>query len=196
MHGNVAEWPQSVYRPYPYDPADGRSSASATIRGRACRTSAFRWSAIFLIFLILDDQGQHWYKEEDLGRLYCLSNSFRRLEFRRAAGWLDTPSTGASVIHTDGDRESVGPKCGGCQGCPTDEKVSQTGLDAPLAGGALVFASIGFFLGPLGMAVLGATWFDHSGASQLAGAVAGLAAGMLASVAVGRLLARVGKEKG
>ena len=52
LHGNVAEWCGSVYRPYPYDVADGREDPAATgprvVRGgswddrpRRCR-SAFR----------------------------------------------------------------------------------------------------------------------------------------------------------
>ena len=37
MHGNAAEWTRSSYRPYPYDPADGRDepnlSEPKTVRG-------------------------------------------------------------------------------------------------------------------------------------------------------------------
>ena len=53
MHGNVAEWCRSIYRPYPYDPRDGRDDPSApgmkVVRGGSWNdtlkfaTSASRW---------------------------------------------------------------------------------------------------------------------------------------------------------
>jgi len=52
MHGNVAEWTRSAYRPYPYDPTDGRDEAKTSgrkvVRGGSWRdrprrcTSSFR----------------------------------------------------------------------------------------------------------------------------------------------------------
>jgi len=54
MHGNVAEWTRSAYRPYPYSPADDRDDAAPTgrkvVRGGSWRdrpprcTSSFRLS--------------------------------------------------------------------------------------------------------------------------------------------------------
>ena len=57
-------------------------------------------------------------------------------------------------------------------------------------------ASAAWFLGPLVLAVAGATWWDQSGPSQLAGALGGLALGMAVSIAAVRLLVRSGKENG
>ena len=52
MHGNVAEWTRSVFRPYPYDSRDGRNEIAGAdarvVRGGSWRdrpsraTSAFR----------------------------------------------------------------------------------------------------------------------------------------------------------
>lgn len=100
------------------------------------------------------------------------------------------------MIQTDGDRETFRPDCSGCQGCPNDGPASQDGSETPWSDGPPVVVSIVFFLGPLATAIFGAAWLNHSGASQLAGAVAGLAVGMIASLAAGRFLMRVGKEDG
>ena len=54
MHGNVAEWTRSTYRPMPYDPGDGRDDPRTeglkVVRGGSWRdvprrsTSSFRWA--------------------------------------------------------------------------------------------------------------------------------------------------------
>jgi formylglycine-generating enzyme required for sulfatase activity len=53
MHGNVAEWTRTAYRPYPYVESDGRSALTGpdkrVVRGGSWRDrpkrarSAFRW---------------------------------------------------------------------------------------------------------------------------------------------------------
>ena len=53
MAGNVSEWTRSAYRPYPYDPADGRDDLAAdgekTVRGGSWYVrpvqarSGYRW---------------------------------------------------------------------------------------------------------------------------------------------------------
>ncbi|MEE8451934.1 MAG: SUMF1/EgtB/PvdO family nonheme iron enzyme [Thermoguttaceae bacterium] len=51
MHGNVAEWTRSAYRPYPYDPADGREDVDAagrrTVRGGSWRDRPKRSTAAY-----------------------------------------------------------------------------------------------------------------------------------------------------
>ena len=51
MHGNVAEWTRSVYRPYPYREADGRNDPGAegerVVRGGSCYDAPRRCRAAF-----------------------------------------------------------------------------------------------------------------------------------------------------
>lgn len=54
---------------------------------------------------------------------------------------------------------------------------------------------MGMFLGPCILAIAGAACFGESHAAQLSGAVAGLVAGMIGSVAVAKLLDRGGKAE-
>lgn len=96
--------------------------------------------------------------------------------------------------------EACGSGCSGCVGEPTRaaprQSVAEPGPRMSLYGGRLVAASMGLFLGPLVLAVVGASCFDPAGGWQLLGAVAGLSAGMAASVAAARILARLSKEAG
>jgi formylglycine-generating enzyme required for sulfatase activity/dipeptide/tripeptide permease len=41
LSGNVAEWTRSEYRPYPYDPADGRENTSSVSTARVIRGGSF-----------------------------------------------------------------------------------------------------------------------------------------------------------
>ena len=51
MHGNVAEWTLSAYRPYPYQPDDGRNASDAegkrVVRGGSWRDRPFRARSAF-----------------------------------------------------------------------------------------------------------------------------------------------------
>jgi formylglycine-generating enzyme required for sulfatase activity len=74
MHGNAAEWTRSAYRPYPYDPHDGREDASGnakrTVRGGSWRDrpkncgSAFRvsyqpWQGVYNVgFRVVCETGE------------------------------------------------------------------------------------------------------------------------------------------
>jgi hypothetical protein len=92
--------------------------------------------------------------------------------------------------------KSAGSCCSGCSGCAAAESAAGPGREVPLVGGRFVAASVGFFLGPLVLAVAGAFCSGRDGGRQLLGAIAGLAAGMAVSVVVARLLVPSGKEIG
>lgn len=74
-----------------------------------------------------------------------------------------------------------------CPGCPIEDCRLGDGSDASLPSGwRLVLAATGLFLGPGVLAILGAACFPESQAAQFAGAMAGLGAGMAASVAIAK----------
>jgi len=78
--------------------------------------------------------------------------------------------------------------CPGCRGCLVPDHSSDEGQDRALPSGwRLGIVSIGLFLGPCILAIVGAACFGKSHAAQLSGAVTGLLAGMIGSVAVARL---------
>ena len=85
--------------------------------------------------------------------------------------------------------------CRGCSGCLSRERPGEDRGEGPsLEGGRLAWASAGLFVGPLFLAIVGATCLRASLVGQLVGAAAGLAAGMAGCVAAGKLIYRGGKE--
>lgn len=63
--------------------------------------------------------------------------------------------------------------------------------DGPLlVGWRLGLASMGLFLGPVVLAILGAMWSGRSHEARFLGAITGLGIGMAGSVAVAKLLRR------
>lgn len=100
--------------------------------------------------------------------------------------------------------KSAAPGCSDCSTCAAAnaEALGRPESDGPerrqlpLAGSRFVVASIGYFLGPLVLAVAGASFAGQSGGRQLFGAVAGLATGMMVSGLAARLLVPSGKEIG
>ncbi|NQU20225.1 MAG: hypothetical protein HQ567_03010 [Candidatus Nealsonbacteria bacterium] len=76
-----------------------------------------------------------------------------------------------------------------CTGCPGAGGGNETGPDVgTLAGWRLAAVSIGLFLGPILLALIGAACFSARAESQLLGAIAGLLIGIGGSVAVARLV--------
>ncbi|MHC4179361.1 MAG: hypothetical protein ACYSWU_17755 [Planctomycetota bacterium] len=63
-----------------------------------------------------------------------------------------------------------------------------------LAGWRLGLVSMGLFLGPVVLAIVGATSFGDGPGTQLAGAIAGLGLGSAASVGIVRILYRGGEK--
>ena len=94
------------------------------------------------------------------------------------------------------ERKSTERGCSACPGCPTNDLTGDGQRKPSLAGWRLVGVSVGLFLGPLVLAIVGAALSGPGGGWQLFGALVGLAAGMAVSVVAARLLMRPSKENG
>jgi len=79
-----------------------------------------------------------------------------------------------------------------CTGCGPSTSATDTDLasERPLQGGALVVASIGYFLLPLAAALLGALLAGEGALRQLAGASTGLLAATVIAALVAGILRR------
>jgi len=83
----------------------------------------------------------------------------------------------------------------GCFGCPVSDCRAETGAGGGgLAGWRLAVVSVGLFLGPIVLALVGAVCFWPGPEGQLLGAVGGLVVGVGVSIAVARLTRRVDPE--
>lgn len=91
---------------------------------------------------------------------------------------------------------SAGSCCSECPGCAATQSAADPAAEESLAGGRFVAASIGYFLGPLALAIAGSFCSGEEGGRQLLGALAGLVAGMVVAVVLAKLLVPSGKEVG
>ncbi|HUS90617.1 MAG TPA: SoxR reducing system RseC family protein [Phycisphaerae bacterium] len=88
--------------------------------------------------------------------------------------------------------KAKGPCGPGCTRCGVHEP--PTGA-SPLEGGRLVAASLGVFMLPLVLAIVGAAVAGGEGTRQLLGALGGLVVGLAGGVCVARLARRAGGEE-
>jgi hypothetical protein len=97
-------------------------------------------------------------------------------------------------MHTSHD--SMGTGSCGCSGCPIPDCPVEEGPEgSPLFGWRLGLASMGLFLGPIILAIVGAvcsgqTILGESHEAQFLGGIAGLGLGLAGSVGTARLLRR------
>ena len=93
------------------------------------------------------------------------------------------------------ENREKGPHCGAdCGGCPGGES-SPAAAGLPYRGWQVVLGALGIFLGPLVLAIAGSLLLGGSREGQLAGALAGLGAGMGLAWLVGIHLRRPTKER-
>jgi hypothetical protein len=85
--------------------------------------------------------------------------------------------------------EGISPsQCSGCplKNCPLEDRSA----GSPAAGWRLGLVSLGLFLGPVVLAIVGAVSFGGTPGTQLAGAIAGLGLGLAGSLGMARILHR------
>lgn len=83
----------------------------------------------------------------------------------------------------------------GCSGCLVSDCRAEAEPDGgPLAGWRLAGVSMGLFLGPILLAVVGTVCFSTGPERQSLGAMSGLVAGIGGSVVVARLMRRVDRK--
>jgi len=84
----------------------------------------------------------------------------------------------------------------GCRGCPVENcPAGDWEDDLALSGGGLGLSSMGLFLGPGVLAIVGAICCGESRGAQFLGAIAGLVLGMTGSVMLAKLLRRADNAK-
>ena len=84
----------------------------------------------------------------------------------------------------------------GCRGCPIEDcPAGDWEDDSALSGWGLGLSSMGLFLGPGVLAIVGAICCGESRGAQFLGATAGLVIGMTGSVVLAKLLRRAGNAK-
>jgi hypothetical protein len=92
------------------------------------------------------------------------------------------------AIAAHAKRELPLADCTGCTTCGSPEGCGPPAEDGPFRGWHLVLISAGLFLGPVGLAIVGAILGGDRPAAQLLGAVTGLLLGMAAGILTAKLL--------
>lgn len=83
-------------------------------------------------------------------------------------------------------------KCAGCGSCPKTPVPPPE--QSPLSARSVVLGSIGFFLGPVLLAIVASAKFNDNGGLQFVAALAALIGGMALAWLFGRLLGFSGEE--
>jgi len=96
-----------------------------------------------------------------------------------------TPTVLLEVIVDQTERDRPAGCSGPCRSC----WVNLEGAGGP-SGWRMVLASVGLFLGPIALAIVGALLAGATADARAAGALGGLVLGMAISVIVGRLIRR------